>query len=472
MSTPDDLLGGITFLASDGQDTIVQATPPKPPASKKPPARRALDDLIAGISANDTQRVTEALPAIAWPLSGVAIGRVMGAIAESGFNPAMLQTMEQQDRLPLWALVETMQKHSNWSAFPWLCRDADAEKRLDKVLGRQRGGGVRDTFRRHWTSPTFLEQIPNLDLPRLFDKAGDLSQIGIPQVSSGLMNCLRQNTNVEDRQRLAKALDCLFAPEMAKAVWKQLTPSSQRRERALMVDNLVWQMVGQKDTKLLEEMEETLKLAPNLRSAWKDYWNPPGEPWAVDAGGMRTPFTYKHFGSVNGDQLDKNMGIQWTPALCLMDLLMSRPDGWIADSLCKTGPVADQVYDYLRTGDRLAKLVNKLTPNSFLDAMPHLIDRLGVDWRDGEGRTLGHVFVMAPTRVGRHMVQRLLRDPRGQGLLEQPDKHGRTAIDAMRSCSNWQPHRSYVQQLTRKLLQEGAVATPPVRREKRTRSAL
>lgn len=446
------LLGGVSFLPLKQTTTeLREATASIVP--KRTPAQRAAEALLGAIERSDATAVKEAV--VHCKPEGLLPKRVAKALIKQGFDPEVAQVLIDHAVLAPDLLVETMTKAQDWKGLGWLLATPQRIEWMEEAVGLEATPGQTRAavWRKHVTGPitrsleypSGLAALHHMDLAHILRNMSQKSTWYIVGHHHWLGRLIKVDPTIEQIQ----ALDLLFDPKLTRSAF----PSSEQTTRwrtAAQAERLISWVAYNPNADKLIALEKILQQAPRVRAAWQDYWNIPHDDDTLPSITSLSVFR----GMLNSFQT------MWCKVRVgrftnLLDVLLFQSKGWLMETLVQTGPVPDALWDRVRTGpNQLFDLVSGLDYARMNILIPHIIDRLGVDWRDRNGWGLGEIMLLAFQKPGRAIIQRLLRDPRGRDVLTRHNAQGKSAMDVLVSHEHWKDERTYLAQLARKLLME------------------
>lgn len=446
------LLGGVSFLSLKQLDTEVrEATPSIVP--KRTPAQRAVEALLGAIERADAPGVKEAI-AHCKP-EGLLPKRVARTLIEHGFDPDVAQVLFEYKFLDPQHLVDIMGQTPDWKGMGWLLATPERIEWMERWMGMDVSPDQTSAAseRRHITGlitrslehPTGWAELGQINLPYVLRNMSKQNAWYIVGHTQWLGRLMTVDPSIEQIQ----ALDLLFDPQLVRSAF----PSSEQTVRwrtAAQAERLISWVAHQPSPDKFIALEKILQHGPRVRAAWQDYWNIPQDDDTLPSITSLSVFR----GMLNSFQT-RRCNVRVERFDNLLDVLLFQCKDWLVETMVHTGPVPDALWNRVKEGpNQLFCMVAGLDYAQMNILIPHIIDRLGVHWRDRHGLGLGETMLLAFHKPGRSIIQRLLRDPRGREVLTVPNAHGKSAMDVLVPHEHWKTERPYLAQLARKLLME------------------
>ena len=420
-----DLMGGISFLRND-----LVGQPAKVTVAIKPTT--ALQVMQEAISTGDEALLVAACERMAKPASTIGENKIAHALVAAGWPGNVADILLQHELLNHSAGLKAMQHANDWRGVLWMCASpasiALAESKIGTPLTERDSKGaiirslhpyVERLISKH---PELLEDVLDLDLARILRRTSG----GRYGESHRGIDWINQQPIDPDNKFYLRLVDLVFDPELAKSVWEGEHPDTIQEEWAMSSRYFVNQLLYGGSPEVAAKIEAVLRKCPNAQRAWLAFWNTSTQNDIESA----HPFA--------GDtrKAIETVGRQWEGDGGLLGLLVRESPQWVREAMLKEGPLSQSLYDKVAEGRRVHWFVAGLARCDYIPLLDSLVERLGTQWRDPDGRTLGHAVAMcAPVEQKTFMW---LRDhPKAQELMMIPDQEGKTAMDFMASSDRW-----------------------------------
>lgn len=441
-----ELMGGISFQRPD----LVGV--PAAPITRKPPTR-PLEFLCQAIAEQDLDGVRKAGERLSKPLSAIADRRVMEALIEANWPREVADVLLEDGILDLSAAIKIMRDKNRWEGLLWMCKDeqgiALAEKRAGMPLT---GPGRADTNPRtisHFfiaalsAQPSLMGQVADLDVARIlrFAEGGRYGD------SHKGLSWLPQGPVQANNPDYVKLVDALFDWRVAKSVWNDLGDEQIREKWAAGAEFLTGKALHTENLADIAALESLLAQSPNARACWEAYWTC-NKQLDIDT---CYPITHTNRAKeiVRGD---------WNGDGDILGLALRTHSRWAVAALGKEGALPQALYGKLRQGRHLYWFLGGLEPKQ-TDILDQLVHRIGLDWRDDQGRSVGHIIAAAGPG-DRKVLSWLRNHPSVGELLLTADHQGHTPLDLLRKGSQWQELQTDITRLGREVLMTHAKSQP------------
>lgn len=441
-----ELMGGISFQRPDllGATAVV--------GERKRPTR-PLDVLCQAIEEHDIDGVRRGVERLAKPLSAIADRRVVEALIEANWPGAVANVLLEEGVLEHNAAIKAMRDTSRWEGLLWMCKDEAGITLAEKKVGIPLTGPGRANTNPRTISqffipalsaqPSLMGQVAKLDVARIL-RFAEGGRFGNPHKG---LDWLPQGPVQADNPDYVKLVDALFDVRVAQSVWAGLDEAKIREKWATGGEFFAGKALYTENLAEIAALEHLLAQSPNARACWEAYWTCDKQR-DIDT---VSPITHNN-------RAKDIVGDDWTGDGDILGLALRTHSCWVMDALGKDGALPQALYNKLRQERHVYWFLGNLDAKQ-TDILDQLVRGVGLEWKDDQGRGLGHAIAAAGPG-DRKILSWLRNHPQAGELLLATDHQGSTPLDLLRKGAQWQELQTEISRVSREVLMTHAKAQP------------
>ena len=415
-------MGEISFLDEDLIGDDRKAVELK--QAKKSTAAQIFNDILDAVENGDDESVERSLNDMKEKPGSGWMKRITRALVETKpFSTDIAHLLYNNGITTHYLMYSCISETRDSAPIVWMLSSPEKISIATRQIGEKHWSVKRKTL--DHVIDRLLRQgdfdvLSQLDIGEIFKGRGD----NVPVLSSSnlLINVISRSSK---NKHLASVLDKFLDNSVLSKILSTSSEEDVRREKLLVCDKISCKM-SHASMEEIGHIERSIRKSHALGSAWNDYWSlentPPGIPALL---------RFKHMDRHRN--IDERLNLDPGPLRDPLDLLLSYGNGVAMETLLKKGPLSDALYKRLSAGNgHLVHIVmSHAKSKEIIPTITHLMARLGIDWRDDQGRGWGHSLILSSDDLNLKHIQSFIRDPNGSKLLSHTDKNGRSAMDML-----------------------------------------
>lgn len=404
--------------------------------------REKIELLVRAIEENRVDLVQQAVQILTpKKLSSLQLNvKLVQAVAGNhNIEDDVLELLDSMKLLNRHNLISCLDESRNYKAMCWLLRDRESIELTEMNLpdGYIRAGKGGNNIR------SCAGMLSKIAWGGLAGKLADLDIAYIlrnerPRHSHEGGNIFRaalrdERASLEDMVKLSEVI---WDPATYRLMYDNLSDEEIRIETIKGIKPLITIILTDEseDLKYARKIQQIASASPKLKAALDQYWKLPQEILLANHPGRWSP----------QDTIIISLRLPGIPAPAdrdLLDCAIRCGADWVHRAIIGGGELAGEIWRRLKKDDGalLAGFIRGLPPTKAHKYVSAVISNVGKDWKDAQGRGLGHYFLRAADNPTAELLKSIARTKVGLELLSQNDENGKAAISFLENNEYWKP---------------------------------